>query len=618
MPFFLSFLFLASVASTQGYYRRRAGHAAALAGNVLLVDGGLVCYDSGVPLYENQTWIIDLSSSWTNTSLQPIPVPGPASRQPFETATLWYDSTRDIVYEFGGVLSQDGSMPGKYEGTPEESMWCFEMDESLSSGIWTQVLGPQADRTFPSDISRPILGASAAGNSSAYYIGGLLSKWTTNKAANSTLHSVPGLLQFDFNTQTLTNSTNDGSYFASQFSEPGQTPSIAGMMIHVPLFGSQGVFVIIGGQSNDTGQPKQWWNNATIFDPSSGSWYYQRTGGDIPQTPNQTVKNWAVYCAFGAQDNELMTFDIFTCGRFTGFETADTCYILSLPSFTWFATHVKSYPRRVQQTCTATGNRQMIMIGGLDPDQYSTDPQNWQASTDPWGQGIGVFDMTELKYTDKYDSDAGQYASPYLVQIYYQKNNRFPTWDDPRLQTIFESTHINQSATPGGGNSRRLSTGSIVGIVVSVVGSLALLVGTVFFRSKWKAWNAGNSRTSCNIGLTQLSRVPSEPPPTYSDINEQDNFSSNQPVTPSHAEIFTPPEKSQQAFESARGQNDIVDGISSPVGGRIAFQQPGTGTNRTFACQLDSATPTEMMDRGLDLGDFWGPLSPNQTGVTNS
>jgi hypothetical protein len=37
-----------------------------------------------------------------------------------------------------------------------------------------------------------------------------------------------------------------------------------------------------------------------------------------------------------------------------------------------------------------------------------------------WG-GIGVVDMTELKWSDKYDSIASAYDSPQIVKDWYDK-----------------------------------------------------------------------------------------------------------------------------------------------------------------------------------------------------
>lgn len=96
-----------------------------------------------------------------------------------------------------------------------------------------------------------------------------------------------------------------------------------------------------------------------------------------------------------------------------------TFYILSLPSFTWFASNLYVYPPRQAQTCTMAPNNQMIMIGGFDQDQLvPVYPDNWNSSPDPWEQGIGVFDMTELQIKDAYNASASAYVSPDIVAQY--------------------------------------------------------------------------------------------------------------------------------------------------------------------------------------------------------
>ncbi|OJD33142.1 kelch repeat protein [Diplodia corticola] len=519
------FILSIALVSAQGSYRRRAGHAvkqAVLAGDKLLVNGGLVANISGVPIYglctsENQTWIIGLSSSWNNQTLISVPVPRPTSFVPLEFETLWYDPNSSYVYSFGGEISQDGYIPNPY-GTitiPEESIWRFSFDGTGEDGQWTEALGPTGEKSFPSDIKRPIMGASASDNQNAYYIGGAIYKWTTNDVGNMTeLHNVPGLLQFDFSTQTLTNDTNAVPYFASVWTEQNQTVNLAGLMTSVPLFGSQGVFVLVGGQSNDTGKTEQWWETVTVFDPAKKSWYSQKATGEIPETKAGRVRDGSSnnHCAFGAQNDDLETFEIFVFGDFEAMPTAQTYYILSLPSFTWFASNVSSLPRRVQHTCTATHNRQMIMVGGLDPDQRNNiDPQDWDETPDPWHQGIGVFDMTALKYTDEYDANAANYVAPQMVQDHY-KNTRYPMWDDPSLKDIFESTRSGNSSSSG------LSGGEIAGVVVSAIFGPLLCIFIVAFlvrrktrrsQREQRASELGERRSSHDVELVSL--------PTYED-----------------------------------------------------------------------------------------------------
>lgn len=53
----------------------------------------------------------------------------------------------------------------------------------------------------------------------------------------------------------------------------------------------------------------------------------------------------------------------------------------------------------------------MIIIGGVDPD---ADPvgaaDGGDEPRDPWAAGIGIFDMTTLKFKDSYEFKAKPYS----------------------------------------------------------------------------------------------------------------------------------------------------------------------------------------------------------------
>lgn len=263
---------------------------------------------------DNRTWIIDLSESWTNQSVQPVSVYRPITQPRLRSASLWYDPATASVYSFGGELSRDGgTVEESGSKVPlEDSLWQFKFHEDHSSGNWSEALGPQGTKgPFPSAISNPIGGATASDGKQAYYIGAQTSKWGTIKAGNTSTHSVPGLISFDFATTTLENSTNDGSYFASTLGEISENPTnstaMAGSMNYAPTFGAAGVFIIAGGvEVDDYVVTKQWSDNITIYDPSTRLWHYQRATGDIPEL----LWNRS-YCAFGAHDSHLSTYEMY-------------------------------------------------------------------------------------------------------------------------------------------------------------------------------------------------------------------------------------------------------------------------------------------------------------------
>ena len=62
----------------------------------------------------------------------------------------------------------------------------------------------------------------------------------------------------------------------------------------------------------------------------------------------------------------------------------------------------------------------MVVIGGLDPtEETDGDREAFNASADPWTQGLGVFDMTSLQWKSSYTADAGPYMPANIIAQYY-------------------------------------------------------------------------------------------------------------------------------------------------------------------------------------------------------
>lgn len=76
-------------------------------------------------------------------------------------------------------------------------------------------------------------------------------------------------------------------------------------------------------------------------------------------------------------------------------------HILTFPAFWWIRARNSSTASRANSYCQVIGNRHMLSIGGCDP----TAP-NPTAVVDPGPYGPGIFDMTALQWTDRYDAAA--------------------------------------------------------------------------------------------------------------------------------------------------------------------------------------------------------------------
>ena len=93
-------------------------------------------------------------------------------------------------------------------------------------------------------------------------------------------------------------------------------------------------------------------------------------------------------------------------------------YVLSLPGFVWFKANDTSGPAKYGHTCENFGNGQMISIGGIDPSDNFFQTAN---ITDPFPQGLGIFDMVNFSWVSSYDANAGPYEAPNVVKEWYSR-----------------------------------------------------------------------------------------------------------------------------------------------------------------------------------------------------
>jgi hypothetical protein len=84
-------------------------------------------------------------------------------------------------------------------------------------------------------------------------------------------------------------------------------------------------------------------------------------------------------------------------------------YVLSLPGFVWFKANYTAAVGRGYQRCLATGNSQMIVLGGYV-----------QPTPDVWSQGIGVYDLPSMSERSSYDPKAPSYDTPQAVKDWYK------------------------------------------------------------------------------------------------------------------------------------------------------------------------------------------------------
>ena len=353
----------------------------------------------------NTTLSIDLSQNWVNATVTIYSTTKPDGVPKVNRGSLWYDESTDLLYTgyTGGTSTFDTAAK-----LPPPSIWTFQPN-NLGGGTWNQTIPSSA--SVWNTIKTSYGGYQAYGNGSAYILGGFSSQ-STLESYLATAH--PGMIKFNMSSQIFSNisSSNISETFASTVSGGG--------MQYVPFFGSNGIFVVMGGDN--------YFGAVQLFDPASGAWYKQTTTGSTP-SPRTS------FCTAGAAstDNtyEILVYAGLVGGGTTG--SLSTVYILSLPAFNWFIGADTTQHSRAGHTCEAVGGSQIVVVGGLDPD-VNPDPngtvensaselaEQGFSTPDPFAQGLAIFDLRTLDFAAQYVAGGAAVYEPneVITQFYTQ------------------------------------------------------------------------------------------------------------------------------------------------------------------------------------------------------
>lgn len=205
--------------------------------------------------------------------------------------------------------------------------------------------------------------------------------------------------------------------------------------------GKKGTIVFVGGDAPASavwlyvqGFSLSNMGTLNIYDIDSGNWLQQETTGDIPH-------GRYAFCMIGAGENDSGSYELyyispqlhssgnliatyrFVYGGLSHLEvgqqkTSDfsDIFLLSLPSFSWTRVSTPVSQMRASHKCQVIGNRQMLVIGGSDPWGV-----NLGDIPDLFVNGLGIFDMSDLTWADKFDPGADKYVRPSLINDHYAK-----------------------------------------------------------------------------------------------------------------------------------------------------------------------------------------------------
>lgn len=304
---------------------------------------------------------------------------------------------------FAGRQSTFGD--GAYQ---DFGLWSFAPD-GQGGGSWKN-LNDTADPNFTE--ARPFLALTASGNGKGYLMGGFAPNASSPDVRNGAT-AISGLVEYDFASNTLTNSTVTGIQNGGKIQMGGAH--------FVPNFGPQGILVTwAGDQVGPNGDVFVDATTVQVYDPATGTWYEQPTTGNVPGGRKE-------FCMTGAASNNE-TYEIMIYAGWNGnlgprAIPYDEVFVLSLPSFNWFkADYLAENPRHAL-TCNHIGGGQILTVGGVNTTQNGGDTGSLYNDVfntpDQFTQGLAVFDLSTMTFRSSYSASQTTYTLSPSVQQYY-------------------------------------------------------------------------------------------------------------------------------------------------------------------------------------------------------
>ncbi|KAK0668863.1 hypothetical protein QBC41DRAFT_117590 [Cercophora samala] len=496
-------------------FLRRAFHSSAVFNGWVYIDGGEFSYKSGSNIayqYSNTLLSIDLSKDWSNDTINIQSSPKPDGVPNLRDGGIWVDEKNGVLYTgFAGTESffGDGALY-------PQGLWSFVPNGS-GGGDWRS-LNDTADPSFV-DLPRPYKGQTSSGDGQGYFLGGFVGNETGRETTLSNLNT------YDFATNKLTNLTVSG------VSTRGLEQY--GGMLYVPNFGNRGILINVGGDQDGRVEADDLisFRRVQVYDPETQTWFEQKTSGNNPQPRKQ-------FCMAGMASNnhtyELLIYAGWEGQYGTSSLSYDSAYVLTLPGFYWVKANYSAQHPRHGLTCNPVGGSQVLIIGGVDttqqndnsnPQQQQPQPRQQQQqqpqqngnsynrldyisafnTTDPFKQGLAIFDLHTMGWNTSYIAKPAVYAPAPQVQDYYNTRGLKPEagFVSADLERIFSIARFDNDpdAASSTNYARRSNAGAIAGGVVGGVVGLAAVFGLFMC---FKRRRAEHQREPSNVAFTPV------------------------------------------------------------------------------------------------------------------
>ncbi|KAL8801700.1 MAG: hypothetical protein Q9182_004294 [Xanthomendoza sp. 2 TL-2023] len=351
-----------------------------------------------------------MRTSWRNDTL-PFKSISKNGAPHLNVPVSWPSIDNQSFFSFGGGQS----FFDKVMDPPDVACWQFTADGN-GGGAW-DLFKPVDDSAFYR-LTRPDGASGATVDNTGFIFGGHESARSSPQTKYlSTNVPIPGMVSFNITSGLWSNDT------MPSYIEELDAPQ--GILASVLAFGSDGLLILAGLTKDGYNPPPL--NNITIYDPSNKTWHAQTATGQVPS-------GRGLACTVGVKGDNG-TYEVFMYGglnipgingntsltQYKDDVALDQVYVLSLPAFAWFKADYAAQHPRIRHTCHVVGNRQMLSIGGHDPTNGYNDSV---ATPDPFAQGLGIFDLSSMKCSDRYDADAKPYVTPEVIKACYNANGK--------------------------------------------------------------------------------------------------------------------------------------------------------------------------------------------------